>query len=109
MSLLNALNATLFSLNNVKRERTVIVTTAAGAFEGEYLDASNGVLTLGVYAINADSTNGPTGNTLLIPESEIRMIEIDWKDTYGLVNGEPEAVAAYETARGAALASKQED
>jgi len=89
MSLLHALGQTLFSNANFNRARRLIVLTQDGSFEGEYMDHADGALTITLWA-----SSGPTGNTLLIPESEIRMIEIDWLDTYGLVNDDEVARVA---------------
>jgi hypothetical protein len=75
---------------NGGKQFSLIVTTRAGAFEGNAVDFEDGVLRLEVCG-----TSGPTGNDLFIAESAIEMIEIDWADTYGLCNGEEEAVAAH--------------
>lgn len=86
MNLLQAALDVLNSPPNLKRECTLIVTTFATTFEGAFLAASNGTLQIAVYGSRGDGTTGPTGNDLLIPEREIRMIEIDWADTYGTCN-----------------------
>jgi hypothetical protein len=99
MSILTALHDTLKSDHNASRERTILVTTSTDTFEGEFIAADEGTLHIAVYGPQADNTTGPTGNDLLIPEREIRLIEIDWKDTYGLVNGDEEARIAYDAAR----------
>jgi hypothetical protein len=77
----------------------LIITTRSGSFEGTPLDFEDGVLRLEVWGPRADHTNGPTGNDLLIAESAVEMIEIDWDDTYGLCNGDDEAVVANATRR----------
>jgi hypothetical protein len=79
---------------NAGREFTLIVTTHATTLEGKLQGVSGDALCIAVYGSRDDGTTGPTGNDVLIPEREIRLIEIDWADTYGLVNGDEAAQIA---------------
>jgi hypothetical protein len=79
---------------NAGRECTLIVTTHATTLEGKLQGVSGDALCIAVYGSRDDGTTGPTGNDVLIPEREIRLIEIDWADTYGLVNGDEAAQIA---------------
>jgi hypothetical protein len=74
---------------NAGRECTLIVTTHATTLEGKLHGVSGDALCIAAYG-----STGPTGNDVLIPEREIRLIEIDWADTYGLVNGDEAAQIA---------------
>jgi len=94
MSILTALSSLLAEAQNANREYTLIVSTPSSTYEGDLISVCDGALALSLYGV-VDGISQPLGNTLLIREDDILMIEIDWADTYGLVNGEESAVVAH--------------